>query len=138
LRFLEDRGEAFPPGCSALLDALVEFRATEAIPTLKRIVSSSRGAPSNRNTRNVYCSGALVRLGDPAGFQPLFEALTLTGPDQWLAFWSGETLNAVTGQTFWGQNGGGERARHDYSAWYASVRSRLDWNEAMRRFEARD
>ncbi|MCU0724434.1 MAG: hypothetical protein MUE73_01390 [Planctomycetes bacterium] len=68
---------------------------------------------------------ALVRLGDPAGFPPLFEALTLSGTGEWLVYWAGETLNAVTGQAFRGQEGAGKTARHDYEAWFASVRSRL-------------
>jgi HEAT repeat protein len=138
IRFLGERGAAFPPGCSALLDALVEFRATEAIPVLKRIAKETGGDEMNRNTRLVYTCGALVRLGDPAGFPPLFGALTMTGTDEWLVFWAGDTLNTVTGQTFWGQSGGGEKTRHDYEAWYSRVKGRLEWNEAMRRFDVRE
>lgn len=137
LRYLEERGDAFPGGCAELLETLVEFRATEAIPILKRIAKAG-GDDMNRNTRIVYCCTALVRLGDPAGFPPLIGALTLTGTDEWLVSWAGEALNEVTGQTFWGQNGGGPKARQDYEAWYASVKGRLEWNESMRRFEVRD
>ncbi len=138
VRFLERRGEAFPPGCSALLDTLVEFRATEATPVLRRIAKATGGDEMNRNTRLVYVCGALVRLGDPSGLPPLFSALTLEAYDDWLVSWAGDTLNEVTGQTYWGQSGGGPKARQDYEAWYASVKGRLKWNEAVRRFQFGD
>ncbi|MEN8148679.1 MAG: hypothetical protein ABFS86_02580 [Planctomycetota bacterium] len=57
--------------------------------------------------------------------------------DSWLGFQAGQTLNAVTGQTFFDEKGSPAKARREYEAWFAKVRSRLEWSEDLRRFEVR-
>lgn len=134
IRFLERYGDSYPNGTSDLLDLVVEFQATEAIPIIKRIAKSESKESLNRNSRIVWCCRALVSLGDPAGFPPLIASLSLGGQDEWLVNWAGETLNDVTGQNLWRRGMDGAEARAQYSAWYEQVKGSLAWDPGMGQF----
>ncbi|MDJ0973158.1 MAG: hypothetical protein QNJ98_01695 [Planctomycetota bacterium] len=142
IEFLE-KLEGFTDGMKPLLEMLVEMRAREALPHLRRLAKVPpkdegfglpEGIPSNRKREQMIYGRAMASLGEADGVAMLIDILDADGFDQWLARYAGETLNLVTGQSFWQPSVSGASARTKYAEWWREIKSSLVWNEGRRRF----